>query len=658
MIFIIIVFIGVTSVIKKICGHSIAILIFIFNNSFCQSNDSLKIYKLENIVVTATKFKTDINDSPTKIEIIDAKQISNSNGNRLPEILNNSPSIYIKSYGVTPSLKTISINGLGAEHTLIMIDGVKINSFQNGLIDLSLIPAENIERIEIVNNGMSSVYGSEAIGGTVNIITNYNHLLDNEKSFNINGNIGYGSFNTSRLGLSINKHSNNFNFRSFYNNEKSDGNFEYYFHYGNLTELKKRENAAYNLYDAGISSQFIFDNSARLNFYSAFSYQNKKVPGIETGTPSSKTNQKDRNWNNLISYERILSEQVILKTNFNFQNNLMNYEIKPFTNSYYKNIVAAFEPEMQIKLFKFDLITGYSFVHAKLNSNEVESHSRRNQNSVFISTGIEALKSLKLYSSARLDNFSDLKKNALTSRLGINFKPFVSTDLNLRANFGNNFRAPTFNDLYWKQSGNPNLKPEQSFNFEVGFNISLKLLIPFQIDFTYTYINAKDKIVWTPQRNLIWTPINIASSESKNYLISLSFTKQLNEDFNIRVNSGFNLINSKKTNESFSGDPTKDKYIPYLPLQSSKVGISMEYKNLGLNLYYTHTGKRFSDFENNKPMNPFNIIDGNISIKLSLWEISTLLKFEVNNLTNTDYQTISGYPMPLRNYFLTLSINY
>jgi outer membrane cobalamin receptor len=157
---------------------------------------------------------------------------------------------------------------------------------------------------------------------------------------------------------------------------------------------------------------------------------------------------------------------------------------------------------------------------------------------------------------------------------------------------------------------------------------------------------------------LLWAPINIASSESNNYLLNLTFDQQLSEQLNLRLNSGVNFINSKKTNESFVGDPTKDKYLPYLPLQSIKVGLMIEYKCLGLNLFYTHTGKRFSDFENNKQMNPFNILDGNILFKLSLWEIRAILKFEANNITNTDYQTISGYPMPLRNYFLTISINY
>jgi outer membrane receptor protein involved in Fe transport len=88
------------------------------------------------------------------------------------------------------------------------------------------------------------------------------------------------------------------------------------------------------------------------------------------------------------------------------------------------------------------------------------------------------------------------------------------------------------------------------------------------------------------------------------------------------------------------------------------MGLMLGYKFIELNLFYSYIGKRFSDFENKKSLNPYNILDGNLSIKTKIWEINSVIKIEVNNLTNTSYETISGYPMPLRNFMLTLTINY
>lgn len=626
--------------------------------SFAQEEDSLKTYSLSEVVVVSNKFENNIRNIPTRVDVISEQKIQKLNGNRLPDILKNSNSVFVKSYGITPALQTVSINGLGAEHTLILLDGVKLNSFQNSLIDLSLITIENISRIEILSNGASSIYGSEALGGVINIITGKKPSDNYDNDFQFKAAFSKGSFNTSQYTLSLYQNTKSFYTQVFFNKEKSDGNYNYYYYDGRSLLEKQRQNAAYSIYDIGFNSQFIFDQSNRLKFISTYSNHDKQLPGIETGTPPSKTTQKDKNWNNIIVYENIFSTNYSLITNLNFQNNLMNYNIEPLTRSFYKNIVYSISPEIKWKDEENHLVLGYNFSYGKLFSNEVEEDAFRNIHSVYISGGYLAFKGLRVYPSLRFDNYSDLKKDVLTFKAGINYQPFNNIDLSLKANAGNNFRAPTFNDLFWKESGNKNLKPESSFNTEIGFLYQVNLLLKTQFEFAYTYISAKDKIVWTPQRNFNWSPINIGKSESHNFLLNLSLAKEFDDEFQVAADAGITFTNSKKTSESFLNDPTVGKYFPYLPIQSIKGALMIDYRFVGFNLFYAHTGKRFSDFENKKLLNPFNILDGNISISSRLWKVNTSLKFEINNITNTNYEIISGYPMPLRNFKLTITINY
>ncbi len=631
--------------------------------SLCQNNsaqkpDSLNSYELSNVVVTANKFETSIKDVSTKVEVIDAEKIANTNGNRLPEILKTSGSVYIKSYGLTPSLQTLSLNGLGSEHTLILIDGVKLNSFQNAQVDLSLIPKENISRIEIMNNGGSSIYGSEAMGGIINIITNSKPLSNSGKDMQLNASLSSGSFNTNRYSLGLYKQLNNFDARIFYNKEKSDGNYEYYYNNGITKEKKERENAAYSIYDAGLNSQFIIDGFNRIRFISTYSYQDKEVPGIETGTPPPLTKQKDKNWNNILISENIFSPTLSLHTNLNYQNNYMKYEIAPVLQSYYKNLVYAASSELRWKDENFNLISGYNYSHGNLKSDEVEDGAIRNQHALFLSSGFVIADHLGIFPSARYDHISDIKKDVLTYKIGINYQPVSSINLSLKGNAGKNFRAPTFNDLYWKELGNKNLKPENSFNAEGGIFYSFNFFLEGQFEITYTYIFAKDKIVWRPQRNHNWSPENIAESVSKNVSLNWFLRKSISPDVSIRFDAGINFTNSKKTSESYPGDPTTGKYMIYLPLQTVKLGLSFQYDFLGINLFYSHIGKRYSDTQNMNVIDPFNLLDGNITLTAKIWEVTPGIKFEVNNLTNADYETISGYPMPLRNFQLTLFINY
>jgi outer membrane cobalamin receptor len=298
------------------------------------STSSTRNYTLEEITVVSDKLGTKLTDVPTKTEIIDSKEIAAANGNRLPDILKNQSNIFIKSYGLIPALSTISINGLGAEHTLILVNGVKLNSFQNSHIDLSLIPKEYIDKIEIINNGVSSIYGSEAIGGVVNIILKNRELLEGNKTAKFGASISQGSFNTLGYSLNVYKEIEKFNIGVNFHKESSDGNYEYYFN----EKIKERENAAYNLYDIGLRAQYLIDNENVIKLLSTYSDQDKEVPGIETGTTPAPTKQIDRNWNNIITIDNKISENLLLKSNLNFQNNFMDYSVGKFLHSMYKNL--------------------------------------------------------------------------------------------------------------------------------------------------------------------------------------------------------------------------------------------------------------------------------------------------------------------------------
>ena len=253
-------------------------------------------YSLSEISVSANKLNLSKNEISTKVEILDSKRINAANGTRLPDLLRSTSSVFVKAYGPTPTLQTISINGLGAEHTLILMDGVRLNSFQNSHIDLSIIPKEDIERIEIVNNGISSIYGSDAMGGVVNIISKNRRNPKDEQLTSIKASITKGSFDTRKYSIGLYQQFHDFNARVYFNSDRSKGNYEYYYDSGTSKEIKERKNSAYSIYDVGINTQYILDENNLIRLISSYSDQDKEVPGIETGTQPPLTKQYDKNW--------------------------------------------------------------------------------------------------------------------------------------------------------------------------------------------------------------------------------------------------------------------------------------------------------------------------------------------------------------------------
>jgi outer membrane cobalamin receptor len=625
--------------------------------SFAQQTDSTKKLTLEEVVITANKFSVQKISSDSKIEILLSEEIENVNGNRLSNILNLSSSVNLKSYGIAPHLQTISMNGLAASHSLIIIDGIKLNSTQNGQFDLSLIPKDLISRIEIINGGSSAIYGSEAISGVVNIVTKKISENKNEKLTKLNASYSTGSFNTIRYAFSGLAKFNSLTVDAFFAKEKSDGNFQYYFTDGNSRQLKQRENANYNIYDLGISSTYLYGRTI-FSYLTYYSYQDKQIPSIEVGNQPSNSKQLDKNWNNIFTFKSEFSESFFFDLKLNYINNLLYYLNLPFINSNYHNVSFSINPELSYKYDDNNITAGYSYYKGKINSNELERNAFRNHNSAYLYSKFKPVDPISFFSSIRVDNYSDIQVSPFTYKFGFNYKPLKNIDFSIKANIGTNFKAPTFNDLYWKESGNKNLRPEKSQNVEAGFVFQFNYPLLFSFEFNYIHIELIDKIIWLPQRNLLWKPINIDASVSNSFSFDITTNHRIFDSTYLSMKLISNFNQSKKTSSTFQGDPSTNKFLPNSPLQTIKINLTLKDQKKGINLFYNHLGKRYSDFENLKLMKTINTIDGNIFFNFQFYDLKTKLVFEINNITNTDYQIISGYPMPLKNYSFIISINY
>ena len=628
-------------------------LLMLSQRADSQSSDSA-IYKTGEISVFGFKVSTDNFFAPTKIRIITSKEINNKNGESLAEVLQTAGGVFIKSYGNTSSLSTVSLNGLGAEHTLVLLNGFKINSTQNAQADLSLISKNNIERIEILNNGASSIYGSEAIGGVINIITKTN--LSKEPVIGMT--VKYGSYNSRLFRMNFNKKISRFSLNLDYTNERSENNFSYYFNDGVNKLLKERLNSGYSASDYLLNASYRTGKNSELNLYSDYKKSERNIPGQETGSAPSDANQKDDNFSSIISFRHGISGNLLANTKLNYQNNFSEYSNSAFLKSYYRNIYLSNSSQINYTGNNFELISGYDLSYSALKSNELEDNVKRIQYGLFLVSEFNVNRKIKLFPSARYDYISDIKRSVLSGKLGMNYRPVRDINLNFKASSGNSFASPTFNELYWKNLGNKALNPETAFNFDAGVIYGFKYFSANTIELTYTYINAKNKIVWTPNSNGNWTPQNLSNSESKVFSADIKIDRKFSRKFSSEIDFRYSFTSSIKTEPDYENDPTTGKQIFYIPKNLFKINLNLNYLNSGLNLFYVFTGKRFTDQENIGFLPANDLIEGNIYHKFIFNKVNAQIKLEVNNILNTDYQIISGYPMAFRNFKVSVSLEY
>lgn len=618
--------------------------------AFAQSDSS---FSTDEIEVTSLRSEVSIYSSASNISILNKASINRRNGDALADILKSVNGVFIKSYGNSSALQTISMNGLGAEHTVILLNGSKLNSLQNGQIDLSLIPVENISRIEVMNNGYSSLYGSEAMGGVVNIITDE---MNSANKLNLKLSSGFGQYNARKYSFRVDNRISKLNWGFLFSDERADNNYEFYFDSGIEKELRNKTHNAYKVSNYVFESQYNFNENYSLKYYAQFVNSDKEIPGIETGITPPDTKQFDKNWNNILQFN-FAKKNLAVFSDFNFQNNLQNYTTQPILKSYYKNILFSNISRVEFTKDANSYIFGGEIKYGTLNSNELKDDIDRKHYALFNSSKLK-FNNLLLFPSIRYDYITDIKKGAATYRIGANYQPISKINFHIRANISRNFGVPTFNGLYWKTGGNPDLKPEYSQNYEAGLILNQKSFLDFTFDFAYLNIQAEDRIVWLPGRNFIWSPKNIGKTKSEIFISSVRLQRSLLKNIYLKGELSYTNNYSKKANEDFAGDPSFDKQIIYIPDEQVKSNLEVNFGIGGINLFHSYIGKRYSDSENLNQLSPINILDGNVFFNYKISNYIASIKFEVNNITNSDYQIIAGYPAPLRNYNFKINLNY
>ncbi|MCX6161017.1 MAG: TonB-dependent receptor [Ignavibacteriae bacterium] len=637
----------------------IYILFFCFTSPlFAQPDNDSSQYKTETINIFGNRTESNLLESPVSVTLINRKSISNMNGTNLADVLQNAGGVFIKSYGGNSSLQTISMNGLGAEHTLILLNGNRINSYQNSQFDLSMITKDNIESVEILNNGYSAAFGSEAFSGVLNIVTKGFGAADLGSKFSADIKSEFGSYNFRKYGASVSKGFGRMNFRAFYEQENSDDNFDYYYDNGVYEQKKQRRNSSFSQKNFNVILNYSPDKLLKYSFISAYTDNSRNLPGIEAGSEPSAAYQLDRNWNNLFTIEKEFSGKRKLNTAFGFQNNYMKYSSDPGGNSFYRNIVVSGKAVYDFRLGNNKTAVGTEINYAVLNSNNTEDFNGRFQTAVYMSSEIPVSKQLFVFPSLRYENTSDAGKQAFLGRIGINYRIIRGKNIFLRSTLGNSYRVPSFNELYWKTGGNKNLKPEQSVNFDAGLIYNLFLFADYTLEVKYLNINAVNKIIWKPGSSYYWTPENISSSKSEVYSVDFKTKKIFSDKLSLSLNFNYTYNKSVKKSEDFPSDPSAGKQLIYIPLEMSKIGVEAEVYGLGINIFYIYNGKRYKDYENTAYLPAVNLVNGNLSYDFIFKSFGFNAKFELNNILGENYQVIAGYPMPLRNYKISLTIKY
>ncbi len=566
--------------------------------------------------------------------------------NTASEILSFSPGVVVRDYGGFGQLKTMSIRGSSNNQVVILLDGMRLNSPIGGGVDLSTIPVGYVDRFEIIRGGASAFAGTDAIGGVVNIVTK-----KTDKPFTF-GSVTYGSYETFGFNASRAQKLGDFSYLVSFTHAQSKGDFK--FKSVNdliLTRINNRFHSESLLvkaaYDAG--------NGWQVTLLNEFFYDNRGVPGLgEFQQPDAE--QKDlRNLTGInISKEEFIRPDIDLDIQiFNRFDDLkftnpeptVGLPIDTLSKTYSFGInprVTWFGPYNQVFTFATELR------EEMLDSNDFGNPDRFTF-SLFAADEINLLDDMIVINPViRYDLWSTRQESTTTDsgisgRLGVIVAPLDY--LSFKANAGRSYRAPSFGELFFPNEGfirgNPDLKPETAYDFDIGFILSHPRAA---LEVTYFRSHIDDLILFVFISAQTIEPRNVGNVDEQGIETSL-------------------VLRPFKYFELFAGYTFLDGEIdetgaqlPGRPRNKFDLRAVFDFNYLSL-FWETHYVDRIpvSAFPDSKTTPARTTYD--IGAKAE-WK-KFFVTFEIKNLLNNlDVRDALDFPLPGRTYFATAGVNF
>ena len=582
--------------------------------TFAQTTDPSTAKQLQQVVVTASRIATRIDDLVSEVVVIDREEIEKSEGRTLTELLARFAGVQFSANGGSGKATFVYIRGTEARHTILLIDGVRYGSATLGTPAWENIPLETIERIEVLKGPGSSLYGRDAAGGVVQIFTR-----QGGKGFNPRAKVTVGSNAYSQLtaGLSGGSGALGYSFDAVTSRDKGLSATNSAEPFGSYNP--DRDGFNQNAVNANINYKISADwRIAGGALYSDGITRLDDGPNLD-----SRTRVQTQTANVSLDGKVLSGWRTLLRFG---QSSDTSHAIE---SSYLPSDFTTKQDQWTWQN-TIDTPIGAALVGAESLSQSVDSSTPYTVSSRRVSSYFGGVNGTygphSWQGNLRHDSNSQFGGNT-TGFVGYGFK--ITPALRVHASYGTSFVAPSFNQLYYPNYSNPLLQPEHGRNLDIGVSYS-------QAGHSVKLVHFENKI-----RGFITSttaPTNVPRAKIDGW--TLGYDGRI---VNFTLRASYDKL-----------DPRNELTGTILPRRNrEQISASVDYAfgawSVGSSVF--NAGSRFDDTANKAPIAGYTTIDAYVDYKVTP---ALTLQAKGVNLTNKDYQTILGYNQPGRGVFVSL----
>lgn len=584
------------------------------------------IQQLNEVILTDSKLK----DFSKGYKVDKLSKEESAQSFSFTDLLRLNSSVYFKENG-NGMVSSPSFRGTNASHTAVIWNGININSNFTGQTDFNVVSPVGYDDITIRSGGGGVQYGSGAIGGSIHMNNQFKFGEKNEKS---RLHLAYASFQTLKIAADYSIQRETFFLHLNANFIQSENDYSY------IGYDKKNEHGEFLRTGFSLNTAKRVSSNSLIGLNSEVVYNDRNFSGsINT---IGNDGYEDYHTRNLFRFQknyeklRFTARAAHLFEQFKYFPNTesANYD-QGLAHSFIANteFEAYLNPEMKVQ-GKLE----YTVIDAE--GDNIGSHQRHTIAAVLL-LNHNLNKKFTYGINLRQEFLNDFENPFL---FAADARWSITENYQLRANLSRNYKIPTFNDLYWIAGGNLDLKPESSYQFEIGKNFRWG---NFNLDIAGYLIKSKDMIKWVPINMSLWKPENLEQTENKGFEATLKYGKSLSQSVFLNLSSRYAYTDAK--------DLDKEKQLIYVPFHSWTNMISVTTTRFSGYLQYSYNGKVFTTTDNSSVVDGYNLLNLGID-----YELSKMIKVGgmVKNIANTYYENVAYRPMPPRNFEFFITLNF
>lgn len=596
-------------------------------------------FDLNEVVVTGTRTPKFLKDTPIQTRVINARELARLDATNVQDLLQQELPGVEFSYAMNQQTH-LNFSGFGGQGVLFLVDGERLAGETMDDVDFTRLNMDNVERIEIVTGAASALYGSNATGGVINIITKCNR-----QPWTLNVNARYAKHNEQRYGATLGLNSKHWNKMLSAHFNRMD-NYDVHSAANPVTRIIS---TVYGDKTVNLKEQLTWSPASNFSLTGRAGYFFRET------VRSADQPERYRDFSGGLRMNWQISDADDLQASYAFdQYDKSDYQrITRLDIRDYSNVQNSFRLLYNHTFGGGDVLTvGSDLLHDYLFNTNLEGETRKQDSwDLFAQYDWRLNDQWELVGALRYDYFSDGKDSHLTPKLNVCYKPLHN--LAIRAGYGMGFRAPTLKEKYynfdmsgiWIVEGNEHLKSEVSHNFNLSaeytkghYNYTASIYynkVKNKLSTAAPYFKTtEDKLPYLPYSNL--DDYSVCGGE-------VGAQAKWNNGLGARITYAYTKEQLAKDKD---GNSINNQYIP---AREHALNVRMDYdcqisSNYGLNIGLQ--GRVLSGVENVEYKDYYDVSKGTISVEYpayTLWKLSLVQRIGKAVKVNAALDNLFGY---------------